>query len=691
MKHIYHILSIILLTIACSISYTATFPKIPDVILGVNQSGPGDISKADIKNAPWKLTDDDIEYFKSIGVNTIRIPVYPTEIGMDGFKLVWKTGDKFDKESADKWTVDWRLLDATLDQYLRHGITPYICPHLYPTANWMTIYIPEDAERGLWYTSLIVKHVHEKYGDNVIYGWYENIWKNSMEPWYSGVYRHTLSAEFPANWHRMLKTMWKGDLRAMNAAWGTNYTSFDQAPVWDMGTIKGVPADAYATRRTYDLRKAIDLLSRERLKSWRQELRKMSPGALWAGACLHDGFYGMYDTRMGNPPMCNWGITTHAETSDVLAADNYQSPNKLSAAYRTIAKIASKKGKKFMAVEMNGQSPSAFDTLGKVGGPIRGALVWCGREDAFGLIKEDGTRREESIKAVKSFLEQKKQKNSAQTKYHPGRVHVYFPEETYQNAVLKSSHLDAYDHVCDSLPAADLEPVLTSELDRFPAGRPLFVLEKHLPKRAIDALNRMGSQVVSPHTYFIDENGTRINRSYIPKDFYDELRAVKDGPALMEAFLRVEEKERNIAYRDEGVLAHTDSEYSKANEIDASKPYDTMDLIDGDPVASRVVFVDKRQHESIDIHLTKTSRIYGAFVETAFEDPGRTPARVSIQILDEIDLTWKEVSSTTEIKGDRIHIRFNPVSARYVRFDFGESTDSTGSRIMEVGVLAVPR
>ncbi|WP_319586116.1 discoidin domain-containing protein [uncultured Desulfobulbus sp.] len=667
--------------------HASVFPKIPDVILGINQPGPSGIpTDIEQSKSPWRLTDADIALFKGIGVNTIRIPVYPTNIGLDGTKLTWKRGDKFDAAEADKWTVDWSLLDATLDQFQRNGITPYICPHPYPLANWMTIYIPEDADRCLWFTSLIVKHVSAKYGNNVIYGWYENIWKNSMEPWYSGVYRYTLSSMFPAEWHRMLKNMYKGKIKSLNLAWNTHYKSFDEAPVWDLGTIRGIPADAYNNRRTYDLRTAIDLLSRERLLSWRTRLKQIAPGAMWAGACLHDGFDGYYDAQTGNPPACNWGIRTHAITSDVLAADNYQYPQKMLTAYRTIAKIAASEKKSYMAVEINGQSPAAFEAMMSASGSIRGALVWCGKEDAFGLIKTDDSTNKASLDAVKKLFTHLKDRKPEQTRYIPGTVYVYFPEETYRSAVLKSSHLDAYDHVCDTLSPSVFEPVFTSELLKLPGDAPIYVLEKYLPTKAIKAINQLGSRIICPYSYFVDENGRRIERSYVPKDFYADLQKSKYGAELLDAFMRVEEKEFNAAYKDEGAKAFTTSEFKSENEINPGALYNPMDLIDGDPVASRIVFADKLQDEYIDVELPVSKLVYGAFMETAFEDAGRRLANVTIRVSDD-GKSWQDVYTTSAIKSDRIHIRFKPMMARFVRFDLGQSTDAIGTRLMEIGVL----
>ena len=44
--------------------------------------------------------------------------------------------------------------------------------------------------------------------------------------------------------------------------------------------------------------------------------------------------------------------------------------------------------------------------------------------------------------------------------------------------------------------------------------------------------------------------------------------------------------------------------------------------------------------------------------------------------------------ATSSMRADRAHIRFAPVTARFVRFDFGYSADSVGTRLMEVGILS---
>lgn len=681
MKYTLALILLLMITrFACAVD---AFPPISDLFIGANQGWSANPATVTDPAAPsWELTDADLQILKEAGVNTLRFPVYPESLGLGkGNSLfTWQAGATWDAAAANRLPVDWRLLDAILEQLSRHGLTPYICPHPYP-AQWQTIYIPEDAERVLWYTELIIRHVQERFGGNVIYGWYENIWRNSLEPWGSGPMRHNFSSRFLEQWRARLSSMYDGDIAALNRYWQTSYATFSEVELPDLGTPMNVPVTAYANRKTYDLRLAVDLMSRDVLTDWRTHLKQIAPGALWAGACQH-GFYGMHDTLHGHQPKCNWSIATHARTGDFLAADCYEREGPLGVFWRTVAKIADREGTRFAAVEINGARPQGFEVISNVGGPIRGALIWDARSADFGLIAADGTPHEDRLAALQKLATALT--NQASNQYRPGRVYVYYPEETYEYICLRRSHLDAYERICDQLSPADLEPVLTDELGKLPPDVPIFVLEKHLPRRAINALNKLGRRVVSPHRVFIDENGKTIARAWRPYNFYTKLTSCADGPALLDAFQRIEEKERSIGTLDDGANATCNSDF-KAEYGD----FGINNLIDGDPVASRIMFADKQQPEVIDIHLSQPTSIAGAFLETAIEDPGRTPAQVKVLVT--IDgITWNQVALATlatDIKTDRIHLRFPAVTASAVRFDLGASTDATGSRIMEIGVL----
>ncbi len=652
------------------------FPPLPKVANGVNQIGVKD---------PL-LTDAELERLKREGANTYRFPLWPREVGLDDKAVAsWENGEVWDEKAADEWPVDWTALDLLLDKLARHGLTPYICPHPDPPSprSWAILHVPEAAQRALWFTKLIVKHVHAKYGDNVIYGWFEDIY------WLS--YTRTLGPRFPGEWRGKLSQMYGGKIASLNRAWKSEYASFGDVPVPELWLKDAVPESAYESRRTYDLRLGMDLMQRECLKKWRAELRRISPGAMWAGGCLHNGFEGMYDARLAKPLRNNPSILTHAMTSDVLAVDMYRSPEPLSVQYRTVAKIAASQGKKYYPVELQAQHIPSFEALAKVGGPVYGALVWEGkeRENMFSLFMYDGTPREDFIKATSELFKAFRTLPETYSVYRPGRVHVYYPEGTYEYMVLRSSHLDAYDHVCDKLPAADLEPVLTSELGKLPKDVPIFVLEKHLPRKAIDALNKLGQRVICPHPFFVDESGNRVARKYVPKDFYRELRAAQDGPALLEAFSRVEEKEHNLAYADLGATIQTTAELAPKNSVWTDRDNKVDHAIDGDFIG--FTFASKAQPEVLDVHLPEPKNIRGAFVQLYPGDtcnaPSRIPSRFRVLVSSD-GQQWKEVASLTDITSARIRVRFRECTAAHVRLDLGENTGGAGLIITDVGVLS---
>jgi hypothetical protein len=164
----------LILCAAAAVSLAAsTLPTVPKMMFGVNQYNvglPADLIKH------WPLTDDDAVFLKSTGCNTIRFPLYPQEVGIDERKLMtWKAGDKFN-EQADGLKPDWRSLDALLDWMAKHRFTPFVCPVAevkgdWSTKAWMALHVPEEAQRTVWFTKLVVDHITGKYGDNVVYGW----------------------------------------------------------------------------------------------------------------------------------------------------------------------------------------------------------------------------------------------------------------------------------------------------------------------------------------------------------------------------------------------------------------------------------------------------------------------------------------------------------------------------------------
>lgn len=684
----YSIIAAFLIFGVCMAAHAAVgkLPAIPAMIFGVNQYNvgpPADLAKH------WPLNDNDACYLKSMGCNTVRFQLYPSEVGIDEKKFMsWNTGDKFD---ASDLKPDWRSLDAVLDWMIKHQLTPFVCPGAeikddWTSKGWMSLHVPENAQRTVWFTKLVVDHVTRKYGDNVIYGWYEN--------WYWNSYKQEKSAEFPAALGAMLSRMYGGKIAALNKAWGTSYTSFKVVRVPWLYVNGDVPEEAIDGYRSYDLRRAIDLMQRDVLMGIKRYIRKVAPHALWAGGCALGEFGGYNDIRSCSVPRCNATLRTCAATSDILSVDLYGPEFLYHSYYRTAAKIAASEGKRFLVVETSAVAPQTFGWVADVGGPSAGLIAWCGREDVFGFIKNDGTRRDSNAQLFKQFCTGFAADPGRYGHYAPGHIRVYFPEETLYYSITVRNQMDAYQHICDFMRPEELEPVLTDELTKLPAGAPLFVLERTIPLRAIKALEKLGDRVICPHSYFVDEFGARHDRK-APKDFYARLRAVPDGAKLLDAFQRVEEKENNVAYRYYGTIASSPSELASANQVISGRDNDLGNLIDGS-IFDGVTFSDKRQPENVYLRLNQSKMIYGAFVQF-YEGDGQavspSPLPTRVQILTSPDgVTYAEPAGITGAQlAMRSRVRFTPVRARYVCFDFGENTRASGLKIEELGVLGERR
>jgi hypothetical protein len=684
------IFTIVLISCVCTAAHAASkLPAIPELIFGVNQYNvgpPADLAKH------WPLTDDDASYLKSIGCNTVRFPLYPAEVGIDEHKLMdWKTGDKFDARLTSTLRPDWRSLDALLDWMIKHQLTPFICPGAeikedWTSKGWMSLHVPENAQRAVWLTKLVVDHVTHKYGDNVIYGWYEN--------WYWNSYKQEKSAEFPAAFSKMLSKMYGAKIADLNKAWGAGYKSFNEIVAPRLYVNGDVPEEVIDSYRSYDLRRAIDLMQRDVLMGIKHYIHQVAPHALWAGGCALNEFGGMNDIRTVGVPRTNATLRTCAATSDIVSVDLYGPKFLYYSYYRTVGKIAASEGKRFLVVEASAVAPQTFGWIAEAGGPSAGALAWCGKEDVFGFIKNDGTRRDANAQRFKQFCKAFAADPGRYGHYTPGHIRVYFPEETLYYSITARNQMDAYQHICDNMKPEELEPVLTDELAKLPPGAPIFVLERTIPLKAIKALAKLGSRVICPHSYFVDEFGGRHDRN-VPKDFYAHLRVAPDGAKLLDVFQRVEEKENNVAYRYYGTTASSPSGLANANQVIPGRDNDLGNLIDGS-IFDGVTFADKRQPEKVFLRLNQSKMIYGAFVQF-YEGDGQavapSPLPAQVRILISADgVTYSEAAGISGANvAMRSRVRFAPVRTRYICFDFGENTRAIGLKIEELGVLGERR
>lgn len=276
MKYTLTRLTHLLLAAYGSCGFAATYdtlPTIPDPIFGVNQYNvgpPQDLARY------WPLNDEDAAYLKTLGCNAIRFPLYPSEVGIDEKRfLTWPADGGLDP--ATLGTPDWRSLDAVMDWMIKHQFTPNVCPSPevrgdWTTKTWMSLHVPENADRTVWFTKLVVDHLTEKYGDQIVYGWYENWWWNS--------YKHDKSSRFPVAFRNKLSEMYHGDLAALNSVWKASYSSFDKVDVPTLlTTTNRVDPLAINSRRSFDLRKAMDLMQRDVLAELHAYIKRKAPGS----------------------------------------------------------------------------------------------------------------------------------------------------------------------------------------------------------------------------------------------------------------------------------------------------------------------------------------------------------------------------------------------------------------------------
>lgn len=678
------VFTIMLMHITCAISISAELPRLPDVIFGVNQYNvgpPADLAKY------WPITGDESKYFKEIGCNTIRFPLYPSEIGIDEAKFMdWKTGDKFDAASLGK--PDWRSLDALMDWMIQYQMTPFICPSIekrgdWTSKAWMSLHVPEHAQRSAWFTKIVVDHVTEKYGDQVIYGWFEN--------WFWNSYKHEKSAEFPAAFKVKLKQMYKGRISSLNKNWGSAYGSFDEVDIPKLFVNNEISEEAINSRRSYDLKMVMDLMQRDVLSDIHRYIKKKAPGAIWAGGCLLNELGGMGDIRTVGVPRTNATMRTAAVTGDIVSADMYGPRFMYYSFYRTLSKICAVEGKKLFIAEAAATKPETFRWIADIGGPSAGAVAWVGKEDDYGFIKWDGTRRTENGLKFLDLKNAYTMDRARYDSYKPGRIQVYFPEETLAYSISARNQMDSYMHICDYMAPEELEPVLTDELPNLSPDRRIYVLERTIPLKAIKALEKMGDRVICPHEYFIDENGMRHMRKASGTDFYKRLLSDPDGAKLLDVFQRVEEKEQNVAYRYYGTTISSPTELAAVNQVIGGRENDINYLIDGS-TNEGITFADKKQNEVVYIKLNQPKAIYGAFVRFFHGDgqmveASRLPASIAIRTsMDGVNYSEAAKLTGAEVSM-RPHIRFKDVQARFISIDFGENPGTTGLKMEELGVL----
>jgi hypothetical protein len=683
-------------------------PPIPEMMYGVNQYNVGPPKDA---ASGWPLTTGAIKYLKSeLGLNTVRFPLYPAEVGIDAKQLCnWKPGETFDAKKADReWKFDWRSLDAVMDVLLDAGVTPHVSPSIedgsprWASKLWPRLYHPENFERCLWFTTKVVEHLQKKYGDRIAYSYFENWWWVSLDP------PDKMNWRLPPLFKKELSTLYGGDLAALNKSWKTKHTSFDAIdlpqlsldygdesarPEWQRGLGK-VNLEMINTPQGRDARKVFDQLFLRNLQAISAAVKKISPGALWCGPSGCNEMSGLYDMRSSPGLRLNASLATLAQGSDVLFIDTYGPAPVLKANYRTAAKVANVYGKKIFVSEISGRQLEAFSAVADVGGPSLGSLIWCGMDAAddseYGVLKLSGAAIPERMLAAKRFGEAMRQYPATIETYRPGRLKVYIPLEIWNYSLIKTNHVDAYMRLFETIPAEDIEPVLTSELADLPKDAPIFVFDKVLPLNAIKELKRLGSQVVCPHGEWIDENGEKYRRTVASGNaFFEELLKLRDGRAMFDAFRCVVANENAVTYPDLGAVASSPSELAQNNVVIGGRANDWKNTIDGS-VFDGVTLATKPQQEIINVKLPENKSLSSAYVDL-FQGDGlkvvasRLPQSIRI-LLSADGKEYREVAKTGTIAGKfYYHLDFPKESAVFIRFDFGYNDGGEGLRIVNVG------
>ena len=683
-------------------------PPIPELMYGVNQYSVGPPKDA---ASGWPLTTGVIRYLKSeLGINTVRFPLYPAEVGIDGKQLTnWKPGETFDAEKADReWKFDWRSLDGVMDVLLEAGVTPHVSPSIedgslqWASKLWPRLYHPENFERCLWFTTRVAKHLQEKYGDRIAYSYFENWWWVSLEP------PAKMNWRLPPLFREELKALYKGDLAALNRNWKTEYSSFDEIdipplslefgdesgrPEWQRGLGKANP-EMIDTPQARDTRIVMDRLYLRHLRAISAAVKKISPGALWCGPSGCNEMTGLYDMRSSPGVRLNSTLMTLAQGSDVLFIDTYGPPSVLKANYRTAAKVAHVYGKKIFISEISGRQMDAFPAVAEVGGATRGSLIWCGMDahddSEYGLLTLSGTPIPARMLAAKGLADAIRQHPGNFETYRPGRLLVYIPLEIWSYSLLKSNHVDAYMRLFETIPADDIEPVLTAELADLPKGARIFVFDKVLPREAIKELERRGKQVVCPHREWIDENGKTYPRTADSgSGFFDELLKLRDGKAVFDAFRSAVDNENAVTYHYLGAEASSPIELAEKNVVIGGRPNEWNNAIDGS-LSDGITLATKAQQELLNIKLPKEESLSAAFVDFYQGDgqkvgPSRLPR--SIRVLTSVDgREFREVGRAGTQPGKfYYHLDFPKESAGFIRFDFGYNDGGEGLRIVNVG------
>ena len=398
------------------------------------------------------LTSEDMKMLTGIGLNAMKLPVYGAHVGLDETPFFLK------KDIQE--VFDFSQLDRRLELFFEYEVMPVICPH--KGDWWRPGFIIDDPvyEDVIRYVEMLVEHIHRKFGP-IIYGFFETEVGGYMYQIQKvASYYYQQSQSFRDSYVERLRDKYS-DIAALNRAYGTGYTDFEQCPVPQLGTVPlevhpryaekvlsvteapepEFPEDSVESMVYYDLKRILAELSADRYNHIGERIKEISPGSEYWGPCVQLEF--MFDTRQIHsdtylsavgPTLCD---LARQPQIDCLHVDTYRETAFLSAAeWRIAAKAAQKYNKRLIISEVGGENGDKFirsmDGLLYGADNLRGAMIWDAKsnerkEEGFGILNMKGEPRPLWYDQAGQFFSTLQKGAPFYGEYHRGDVEVFFP------------------------------------------------------------------------------------------------------------------------------------------------------------------------------------------------------------------------------------------------------------------------
>ena len=428
---------------------TTTPAAAPPVAVGFNQQWDNQLDFSTVLNKSDLAT-----LKKRTDAKLIRVPIKCHNLKVCAYSA--RFTHSVDYRTVAGW--DFTQLDAAVRHIKAAGLEPVIsfAPGGHQDAPG---YLVDDNVYGSFkaYAEKIVAHLHSKFGP-LRYSSYETEMDTSLVRGADGVkrYRYLTAVGFPATFAKELSALYSGNIAALNATYGTAYTDFTQVPVPDLGSSAGIPASAYDSPATHDLRRIIGKVSAERFSEIGLSIDRLSPGSQYWGPevqvqSLHDRReeHTVAELTPVGPTLSDVAAQPGI---DVLSIDSYRNDDaRLQAAeYRIAGKTAARFGKQVVIAEVGDTSLAALqrglDNVRLGGSNLHAMLVWQAKDRVgdtvfYGALNSAGAAKPGYLEAISSLFTTLVADPSRPT-YVPGDEAVYYPEwslHVVQNAKLTTT------------------------------------------------------------------------------------------------------------------------------------------------------------------------------------------------------------------------------------------------------------